>query len=165
VRIVAVSVDSPERQAAMVEKLHLPFALLSDPGGKDVLQALDAYDPDERGGIGRPGVFVIAPDSREVFRQVGRDFADRVTEDELLEEVHALGLPATDQPTLTPGEPEPGPNAMPVHALLPYCRGAKFAAKAMGMRHPQAKADADRYVAQMDRYMEAIRALRERTGT
>jgi hypothetical protein len=54
---------------------------------------------------------------------------------------------------------------MPVHALLPYCRGAKFAAKAMGMRHPQAKADADRYVAQMDRYMEAIRALRERTGT
>jgi hypothetical protein len=165
VRIVAVSVDSPERQAAMVEKLHLPFALLSDPGGKDVLQALDAYDPDERGGIGRPGVFVIAPDGREVFRQVGRDFADRVTEDELLEEVHALGLPATDQPTLTPGEPEPGPNAMPVHALLPYCRGAKFAAKAMGMRHPQAKADADRYVAQMDRYMEAIRALRERTGT
>jgi hypothetical protein len=165
VRIVAVSVDSPERQAAMVEKLHLPFALLSDPGGKDVLQALDAYDSDERGGIGRPGVFVIAPDSREVFRQVGRDFADRVTEDELLEEVHALGLPATDQPTLTPGEPEPGPNAMPVHALLPYCRGAKFAAKAMGMRHPQAKADADRYVAQMDRYMEAIRALRERTGT
>jgi hypothetical protein len=164
VRIVAVSVDSPERQAAMVEKLHLPFALLSDPGGKDVLQALDAYDPDERGGIGRPGVFVIAPDGREVFRQVGRDFADRVTEDELLEEVHALGLPATDQPTLTPGEPEPGPNAMPVHALLPYCRGAKFAAKAMGMRHPQAKADADRYVAQMDRYMEAIRALRERTG-
>ena len=163
-RIVAVSVDSPERQAAMVEKLHLPFALLSDPGGKDVLQALDAYDPDERGGIGRPGVFVIAPDGREVFRQVGRDFADRVTEDELLEEVHALRLPATDQPTLTPGEPEPGPNAMPVHALLPYCRGAKFAAKAMGMRHPQAKADADRYVAQMDRYMEVIRALRERTG-
>lgn len=163
-RIVAVSVDSPERQAAMVEKLHLPFALLSDPGGKDVLQALGAYDPDERGGIGRPGVFVIAPDGREVFRQVGRDFADRVTEDELLEEVHALGLSATDQPTLTPGEPEPGPNAMPVHALLPYCRGAKFAAKAMGMRHPQAKADADRYVAQMDRYMEVIRALRERTG-
>jgi hypothetical protein len=164
VRIVAVSVDSPERQAAMVEKLHLPFALLSDPGGKDVLQALGAYDPDERGGIGRPGVFVIAPDGREVFRQVGRDFADRVTEDELLEEVHALGLSATDQPTLTPGEPEPGPNAMPVHALVPYCRGAKFAAKAMGMRHPQAKADADRYVAQMDRYMEVIRALRERTG-
>ena len=163
-RIVAVSVDSPERQAAMVEKLHLPFALLSDPGGKDVLQALGAYDPDERGGIGRPGVFVIAPDGREVFRQVGRDFADRVTEDELLEEVHALGLSATDQPTLTPGEPEPGPNAMPVHALVPYCRGAKFAAKAMGMRHPQAKADADRYVAQMDRYMEVIRALRERTG-
>lgn len=163
-RIVAVSVDSPARQAAMIDKLHLPFALLSDPGGKDLLQALDAYDPDERGGIGRPGVFVIAPDGREVFREVARDFADRITEDELLDQVRALGLPATDQPPLTRGEPEPGPNAMPVHALLPYCRGAKFAAKAMGMRHPQAKADADRYVAQMDRYMDVIRAFRERTG-
>ena len=148
----------------MVDKLHLPFALLSDPGGKDLLQVLDAYDPDERGGIGRPGVFVIAPDGREVFRQIGRDFADRITEDELLDQVRALGLPATDQSALTPGAPEPGPNAMPVAAMLPYCRGARFAAKAMGMRHPQAKADADRYVAQMDRYMEAIRALRERTG-
>jgi len=53
---------------------------------------------------------------------------------------------------------------MPVDALLPYCRGARFAAKAMGMRHPQARDDADRYVAQMDRYRDAVRALRERLG-
>jgi alkyl hydroperoxide reductase subunit AhpC len=164
VRIVAVSVDSPARQAAMIDKLHLPFALLSDPGGKELLQTLDAYDPDERGGIGRPGVFVVVPDGRVVFREIGRDFADRITEDELLEQVRGLGLRPTGQPALTPGDPQPGPKAMPVDALLPYCRGARFAAKAMGMRHPSAKADADRYVAQMDRYMDAVRALRERTG-
>jgi AhpC/TSA family len=164
VRLVAVSVDSPARQAAMVDKLHLPFALLSDPGGKELLQTLDAYDPDERGGIGRPGVFVVAPDGGLVFRQVGRDYADRITEDELLEQVRRMGLAPTIQPALTRGDPEPGPEALPVAAMLPYCRGARFAAKAMGMRHPQARADADRYVAQMDRYRDAVRAFRERTG-
>ena len=163
-RIVAVSVDPPERQAAMIDKLHLPFALLSDPGGKDLLQTLDAYDPDERGGIGRPGVFVVTPDGHVAFGQVGRDFADRISEDELLERVRHAGLPPTTQPALTPGDPQPGPKAMPVHAMLPYCRGARFAAKAMGMRHPQARADADRYVAQMDRYRDVVRAFRERTG-
>ena len=161
---MGVSVDAPPRQAAMVRKLHLPFPLLSDPDGKDLLRILDAYDPEERGGIGRPGVFVVAPDGRLAFHQLGRDFADRITEDELLERVRGLGLPPTDQPELTPGDPEPGPNALPVDAMLPYCRGARFAAKAMGMRHPTAKADADRYVAQMDRYRDVVRAFRERTG-
>jgi hypothetical protein len=155
-------VDSPGQNAAMIAKLHLPFAMLSDPGGKDLLRQIDAYDPDERGGIGKPGVFVLAPGGREAFRQIGRDFADRITEDELLDQVAALGLPATVQPALTPGKPEPGQKAFPVDWLFPYCRGARFAAKAMGMRHPQAKSDADRYVAQMDRYMDAISAFRER---
>jgi hypothetical protein len=160
--VVGVSVDSPGQHAAMIAKLDLPFALLSDPGGEGLLRALDAYNPEERGGIGKPGVFVVAPGGAEVFRQVGRDFADRITEEELLDEVHSAGLPPTGQPPLTPGQPDPGPNAMPLDAMLPYCRGARFAAKAMGMRHPQAKADADRYVAQMDRYRDAIRGLMER---
>lgn len=161
-RIVAVSVDTPGQQAAMVDKLHLPFALLSDPGGSGLLDAIGAYDPEERGGIGRPGVFLVTPDGAPAFLQVGRDFADRITEDELLTEVRRLALPPTGQGALTPGTPAPGPRAFPLDALLPYCRGARFAAKAMGMRHPQARDDADRYVAQMDRYREAVRALRER---
>jgi hypothetical protein len=53
---------------------------------------------------------------------------------------------------------------MPVHALIPYCRGAKFAAKAMALRHPTAKKDADRLFTQMDRYMNVVRDFRERTG-
>lgn len=165
VRIVGVSVDSPRQQAAMIDKLDLPFALLSDPGGAGLLRSLDAYNPEQRGGIGKPGVFVVTPDGSEAFRQVARDFADRITEDELLDEVRALDLPSTTQPAVAVGDPEPGPEAMPVDALLPYCRGAKFAAKAMGMRHPQASDDADRYVAQMDRYMQAVRTLRSRSST
>lgn len=148
----------------MIDKLRLPFAMLSDPGGRGLLRTLDAYNPDERGGIGKPGVFVVGPDGDEQFREVARDFADRISEDELLAQVRKLDLPATTQPALDSVEPQPGDEAMPVRALLPYCRGARFAAKAMGMRHPQARADADRYVAQMDRYMDVIREFRRRTG-
>jgi alkyl hydroperoxide reductase subunit AhpC len=162
VRIVAVSVDAPPRQAAMIDKLDLPFPLLSDPGGEGLLQALGAYDAVERGGIGRPGVFVITPDGTEAHREVARDYADRSSEDRLLATIRDLDLPATTQPALTPGESEPGPQAMPLDALHPYCRGAKFAAKAMGMRHPATRDDADRYVAQMEHYMEVVRDLRER---
>jgi hypothetical protein len=164
VRIVAVSVDSVAQHAAMVDKLHLPFWLLSDPGGEGLLAALGAYDPEERGGIGRPGVFVVRPDGSEHFRELGRDFADRITEDELLAAVREMALPATQQPALELVDPEPGATAMPVHALIPYCRGAKFAAKAMGLRHPAAQADADRLFTQMDRYMNVVRDFRERTG-
>lgn len=164
VRIVGVSVDPVPQNAAMVEKLHLPFWMLSDPGGKDLLDELGAYNPDERGGIGRPGVFVVPPDGSEHFRQVGRDFADRITEDELLAVVVDMELPPTEQPDLELVDPEPGETAMPVHALIPYCRGAKFAAKAMGLRHPAAKDDADRLFDQMDGYMRVVREFREATG-
>jgi alkyl hydroperoxide reductase subunit AhpC len=165
-RIVGVSVDPPARNAAMIDKLHLPFALLSDPDGHGLLKAVDLWHPDTaHGDIGRPAVFVIHPDGAEHFRQIARDFADRITEDELLARVTSLELQATEQPPIAHVEPEPGDEAMPVRALLPYCRGAKFAAKAMGMRHPDAKADADRYIEQMDRYMAAVRELRARIGS
>lgn len=165
-RIVGIAVDGPARNAAMIDKLQLPFAMLSDPDGEGALKPLDAWHPDTaHGDIGRPGVFVFDPDGTERFRQVARDFADRITEDELLAQVTDLDLPATDQPTLEHTEPQPGDQAMPVRALPPYCRGAKFAAKAMGMRHAEAKDDADRFVAQMDRYAAAVRELRARTGS
>jgi alkyl hydroperoxide reductase subunit AhpC len=166
VRLAGVSVDSPARNAAMITKLRLPFTMLSDPDGTQLLQPLDAWNPGApRGDIGRPGVFVFDADGNERFGQVGRDFADRITEDELLERVEALALSPTDQPPLARVDPQPGDDAMPVRALLPYSRGAKFAAKAMGLRHPPAEDDAKRYVAQMDRYMAAVRRLRDETGS
>lgn len=161
-RIVTLSVDPPARNAAMIDKLRLPFQMLSDPDGEGVLKALDAWHPDTaHGDIAKPGVFIVHPDGSESFRRVARDFADRITEDELLARVLSLELPPTQQPPVAHVEPEPGDEAMPVRALLPYCRGAKFAAKAMGMRHPEAKDDAARYMEQMDRYMGAVRQLRE----
>ena len=161
--IVGVSVDSPARNAAMIEKLHLPFEMLSDPDGEGLLKALDVWHPDTaRGDIARPAVVVIHPDGGEHFRQVSRDFADRITEDELLAHVTSLELSPIEQAQADHVDPVPGDEAMPLPALLPYCRGAKFAAKAMGMRHPEAKDDAARYMEQMDRYMQAVRTLRAR---
>lgn len=165
-RIAGVSVDSPAQQAAMIDKLQLPFWMLSDPDGEGVLKALDAWHPGTRhGDIGRPGVSVIDPDGAERFRRIGGDFADRISEDDLLAQVCAMEVPPTDQPDRALVEPEPGDQAMPVRAMPPYLRGARFAATAMGMRHEEAKATADAYVEQVDRYAAAVRALRERTGT
>jgi peroxiredoxin len=65
-KLVAVSVDSVERNRGVVEKLGLTFPVLSDPG----LAAVDAFGLRHRGGnpfplegdsadISRPAVYVI----------------------------------------------------------------------------------------------------------
>jgi peroxiredoxin len=58
----------------MVEKLILPFPLLSDPMG-ETMRSYGVWD--EEGQIARPAIFVI--DRRGVVRYayVGEDFADR----------------------------------------------------------------------------------------
>ncbi len=49
-----------------------------------------------------------------------------------------------------------------------YLRGARFAVQALGFRHrdlgEEFKEDAKAYVAEMDRYLEAVRDLRKRVG-
>lgn len=157
---MGISIDSPEQNSSMVNKLRLPFPLLSDP---DRSRAIEPYgvanDVDPR-NLAHPAVIVVDPDGAEVYREVGRDFADRITEHELLDAIGVLNLPSTIQSPIDPGSGEPGPRAMPVHAMIPYFRGARFAAVALGARHASAKEDADRYVAQMDRYMESVKGLR-----
>ena len=66
----------------MVEKLLLPFSLLSDPDG-DVIRRYGVWD--EEGQIARPAIFVI--DDAHVLRYayVGDDFADRPADEPMLE--------------------------------------------------------------------------------
>ncbi len=88
--MAAISVDSEEQSAAMVDKLFLPFPVLSDPSG-DVIRSYDVWS-DGEGGIARPSLFLIRPDSSIVFSYVGRDFADRPRDEDLFAsaaEVHA----------------------------------------------------------------------------
>jgi len=65
----------------MVEKLLLPFPLLSDPEGR-VIREWDVWT-DAEGGIAKPAIFGIRSDGSIALSYVGRDYADRPTDDEL----------------------------------------------------------------------------------
>ena len=66
--VIAISVDGDERTAAMSARWPTPHVLyVSDPGGARYLHPMDMFDPNERGGIALPGLFVIDPDGNPVL--------------------------------------------------------------------------------------------------
>lgn len=103
-----------------------------------------------------------------MWRWVSRDFADRLPEAEVIDRVRREDWPATTQSPPQPGPAEPGPKAVSLDWLIPYLRGARFASLAMGLRHAHlddsVKEDSKAYVAEMDRYIDAVRTLREQIG-
>jgi hypothetical protein len=148
----------------MVEKLRLPFPYLSDPDRSKVIIPWGVADEKDDRQIARPAVVVVKPDQEEAFRFVSRDFADRLPEDLLVTAIQQLGLAPTTQEPPRIGPAEPGPRSLSPHDLRIYYRGARFAALAMGLRHghhaEEIKADSKAYVAEMDRYTEALDWLR-----
>jgi len=74
--VVGVSVDSIEQNAAMVEKLLLPYPLLSDsdPDG-EVIKRVGIWD--EGGSIAQPSIFVLDRNALVRFAYVGQDYVDR----------------------------------------------------------------------------------------
>jgi alkyl hydroperoxide reductase subunit AhpC len=165
-RIFAISIDSPERNAAMIEKLSLPFPYLSDPDRSQAITPYGVADERDERHIARPAVIVVTPALEEVFRFVSRDFADRMPEDEVVAALQQLSLSPTTQEPPEPGTAEPGPKSMSPANLRIYFRGARFAAQAMGLRHAhhdeEIKTDSKAYVAEMDRFAAALDWLRER---
>ena len=81
VSLAGISVDPIDNNRPMVGKLLLPFPLLSDPEGR-VIKAWGVWT-DAEGGIAKPSIFAIGKDGTIVWTYVGRDFADRPTNDEL----------------------------------------------------------------------------------
>ena len=79
--MVGVSVDPVPNNAAMVDKLLLPFPLLADTEG-EVIRRYGVWN-DGEGGIAKPSLFLVRPDGSVAFRYVGEDFADRPADDEL----------------------------------------------------------------------------------
>jgi peroxiredoxin len=74
-------VDPIENNAAMVEKLLLPFPLLSDPEGR-VIKEWNVWN-DGEGGIAKPSMFAIRADGSIAWQYVGQDFADRPEDDDV----------------------------------------------------------------------------------
>jgi len=169
VRLFAISVDPPERNAAMVEKLSLPFPYLSDPDRSHAITPYGVADEKDDRRVARPAIVVVIGDQKEAFRFVSRDFADRLPEDQVVMAVQQLALAPTTQEPPRIGPAEPGPRTLSPHDLRVYFRGARFAALAMGLRHGRhaeaIKADSKAYVAEMDRYTEALDWLHQRSPT
>ena len=161
-----VSIDSPQQHSAMVEKLALPFPMLSDPDRSGMIEPLGVADPNDHRNLSRPAMIMFDTDGGERWRFVSRDYADRLPEDAALEIARSLDLPPTTQVAPTVVDPQPGPRAMPLDGLPFYLRGARFAAQAMGLRHKdlaeEIKEDSKAYVAEMDLMLEAVKELRAR---
>ena len=155
--IVAIVIDTPEQNAAMVEKLALPFPILSDPNGEGAIKPYDRWDAD--GAMAKPAIVVVAPDGQEAYRYDGIDFMDRPNDDEVFAALDGLGLPplATTVSPLPHLLPNPGPRAMKLGDLGPYMRGVRSAMKAMTARarDPFDRDEAERTARMAERYITA----------
>jgi peroxiredoxin len=164
--IAAVVIDPPEQNAAMVQRLALPFPILADPGGARVMTSAGVWDA--AGKMATPAIVVVAPDGHEVYRYVGVDFMDRPGDEEVLAALDGLGLPPIDVP-LEPVPhlpPVPGPRAVLLSDLGAYMRGVRFAMQAMAARARDAwdRAEAERTGKMAERYVAAQGATRRATA-
>lgn len=161
-RIAAISVDVPAANAAMVEKLALPFAVLSDPDGEQAIKPYGVWH--EGRNIARPAIVVLAPDGREVFRYAGADFMDRPGDEEILAALDALGLPAVPvgAGVIEHMEPKPSARALALETLAPYMRGVQMAMTALAerMRDQDDRAEATRTAQMAEQFLKAQASTR-----
>jgi len=69
----------------MIDKLLLPFDLLSDPGGTVAIKPYGFWDTTRP--ISRPAMVLTDADGVVRFLYIGRDFADRPKDDVIFEAV------------------------------------------------------------------------------
>src|SRR4029077_4475639 len=81
VELAAIVVDSVEQNQAMVEKLLLPFPILSDPDSRVIGEWGVLNDREQN--IAKPAIFGVRPDRSVGYQYVGEDFPDRPDDDEL----------------------------------------------------------------------------------
>jgi hypothetical protein len=166
-------VDPPENNRAMVDKLALPFSLISDPEG-DLAKRLGVWNEDE--GVAEPAIVVL--DSSNEVRYAytgGRDFSDRPAEEEVIsaldEAVAGNGASGENEIQITADEaaqstvrPERSP--MPLESLRPYYLGAYFTSVALKKRigDNEDGQKVDEYREQVERYSEAVRQTLKMKG-
>jgi peroxiredoxin len=102
--LVALSVDPPDRSAAVARQLSLPFPILSDTR-REVISAWGVLNAKERGGIAVPSVFVIDRDLRLKMLAIEKTH-QRVSPDDVLQFVRTMQSAAgANQPPLRPVRP------------------------------------------------------------
>ena len=102
-KLIALSVDAPERSQAVRDQLRLPFTILCDTQ-RTVVREWGVYNAREKGGIAKPAVFIIDPG--RIVRCVSVDeVASRVPASEI---VRALGAGNQISPPRRTVIPRPG---------------------------------------------------------
>lgn len=143
--VIAISTDDDVRQAGMFARWPTPHVrYVGDPGGARYLGPLELFDPEERGGIARPAVLVLDPAGEVVYRYVGRDFADRTTDDAVLAALERLALDPIEPPAGGPVQDVPADldRYFAPDDLVPYFKGNRFGAIAIGGRLPDSESRA-----------------------
>jgi len=169
-----VSVDPPSHNLALVEKLDLPFTLLSDARG-DLAKRCDLWNDEE--GVAVPAIVVL--DRAGVIRYLyaGHDFADRPGDDEVLAALDELSDASPEEwdgaveVRVSVEEAEAStvrPNRPPItlEQLVPYYRGVFFVTVALKRRFGELKdraafKEVDRYQQMAKKYAAAINETRE----
>lgn len=162
--VVAVSVDPPGRNEALRDRWHIPFPIVSDPVGELLLLRLDAWNPDERGGIAWPTVMVFDPSGTEVFRSRSRDFADRPPDDDLLDAVTRMDLPPlTLGPAPQQTEPIQDRAAYRTEAFGSFFRGIRSGVRGLSSRLESEadRSEAHAMVAMASSFIDAWRERRD----
>ena len=166
--------DPPSHNEEMVEKLDVPFTLLSDARG-DLARRCDLWNEEE--GVAVPAIVVV--DRAGVIRYLyaGHDFADRPGDDEVLaalddlpnaspeEEDGALEIRVSaEEAEASTGRPDRPP--ITLEQLVPYYRGVFFTTVALKRRFGELKdraafREVDRYQQMAKEYAAAINETRE----
>ncbi len=129
----------------MVEKLGLPFALLSDPEG-ELAKLYGLWNAEE--GVAVPAIVVVDRDGSVRYLYEGSDFADRPGDEEVFEALDEVAGtegsgrdgsagPAKVRATSEEAEASsvrPDKPAMTLEALVPYYRGVFFTTVALKKR-------------------------------
>ena len=152
----------------MVDKLALPFPLLSDPEG-ELARRCGVWNEQE--GVAEPTIVVLDRSGEVRYAYAGgRDFSDRPAEDEV---ISALEEANDGAPPAKNGEPEiredaaaaaektvrPERPAMKLDQLQPYYMGAYFTSVALKKRlgENEAGEKVDEYRELVERHLDSVK--------
>lgn len=144
----------------------LPFPIVSDPVGEEIIKPLDLFNPNERGGIGIPAILVFAPGGQQIYRYQGRDFTDRPDDQDILDALDLLHLDPLDPPPEAwepEVEPEEDPGAFGTQFLGTYMRAVMLATGALASRltNESDREEAARLSAMVGSFLAAWRTRRQ----
>lgn len=154
--------DTPPNNLAMVEKLLLPFPLLSDPKG-ELIKLLGLWNEEEN--VAHPSIIVVDKSGTVRYVYTGEDFADRPGDEEIFEALDKLDQsmnPTPEEPAVRvigsdTGSVGPERPAQTLEKLVPYYRGVNFTTIALGKRFGSWGRSGKDAIREVEKYQAMIR--------